>query len=197
MRPFVWTTLTALTLVRPLGAQTGSIAERYRAAADRIIDAALGDSAAYHRLAILTDRFGPRFSGTDNLERAIDWILEEMRKDGLDNVRGEPVMVPRWVRGEESAELLEPRHRRLPMLGLGGSIATPPQGISAPVLVVQSFDDLSRRAAEARGNIVLFNVPFTNYGETVRYRGAGAVAAAPRCALPGLASAATSRRLPA
>ena len=178
MRPFVWTTLTALTLVRPLGAQTGSIAERYRAAADRIIDAALGDSAAYHRLAVLTDRFGPRFSGTDNLERAIDWILEEMRKDGLDHVRGEPVMVPRWVRGEESAELLEPRHRRLPMLGLGGSIATPPQGISAPVLVVQSFDDLSRRAAEARGKIVLFNVPFTNYGETVRYRGAGAVTAA-------------------
>ncbi|KRT64845.1 MAG: peptidase M28, partial [Candidatus Rokubacteria bacterium CSP1-6] len=88
MRPFVWTTLTALTLVRSLGAQTGSIAERYRAAADRIIDAALGDSAAYHRLAILTDRFGPRFSGTDNLERAIDWILEEMRKDGLDHVRG-------------------------------------------------------------------------------------------------------------
>ena len=49
---------------------------------------------------------------------------------------------------------------------------------TAPVLVVQSFDDLARRSAEARGKIVLFNVPFTNYGETVRYRGVGAVAAA-------------------
>ncbi len=178
MRAFAWTTLTALTLVRPLGAQTSAVAQQYRDVADRIIDAALSDSGAYRRLAVLTDRFGPRFSGTDNLERAIDWILDQMRTDGLESVRGEPVMVPRWVRGEESAELLEPRRRRLPMLGLGGSIGTPAQGIMAPVLVVQSFDDLSRRAAEARGKIVLFNVPFTNYGETVRYRGAGAVAAA-------------------
>jgi len=178
VRLWLWTTLTMLALVRPLSAQSGGIAEQYRAVADRIIDAALADSSAYHRLAALTDRFGPRFSGTANLERAIDWILDQMRRDGLDNVRGEPVMVPRWVRGEESAELLEPRRRRLPMLGLGGSIATPPDGITAPVLVVRSFDDLSRRAPEARGKIVLFNVPFTNYGETVRYRGAGAVAAA-------------------
>jgi carboxypeptidase Q len=178
VRPFLWTTLAALMLAPALEAQTGSVAARYRAAADRIMDAALADSAAYRRLAVLTDRFGPRFSGTDNLERAIDWILEEMRKDGLDSVRGEPVMVPRWVRGEESAELVEPRPRRLPMLGLGGSVATPASGITAPVLVVNSFDDLTRRAAEARGKIVLFNVPFTNYGETVRYRGAGAIAAA-------------------
>ncbi len=178
MRPLIWTTLTALWLTPPLAAQTPSIAERYGQVADRIINAALSDSAAYDRLAVLTDRFGPRLSGTEPLERAIDWILDQMRKDGLDNVHGEPVMVPRWVRGEESAELLEPRRRTLPMLGLGGSIATPAQGITAPVLVVRDFDDLAARAAEARGKIVLFNVPFTNYGETVRYRSGGAVAAA-------------------
>ncbi|HEX9582469.1 MAG TPA: M28 family metallopeptidase [Gemmatimonadales bacterium] len=161
----------------PLLGQTGSIAQRYRAPADRIIDAALADSSAYRRLAELTDRFGPRFSGTDNLEHALDWILEEMRRDGLENVRAEPVMVPRWVRGEESAELLEPRPRRLPMLGLGGSIGTPPDGITGQVLVVSSFDDLARRAAEARGKIVLFNAPFTSYGRTVQYRSRGADAA--------------------
>jgi carboxypeptidase Q len=150
----------------------------YQSVADRLVDAALADSAAYRRLADLVDRFGHRLSGSASLEHAIDWILAEMRNDGLDNVRGEPVMVPHWVRGEESAELVEPRALRLPMLGLGGSIGTPPDGITAPVLVVNSFDDLTARAAEARGKIVLFDVPFTTYGQTVAYRQTGAIAAA-------------------
>jgi len=96
----------------------------------------------------------------------------------LENVHGEPVMVPRWVRGEESAEMIEPRRRRLPMLSLGGSVATPPEGVTAEVTVVSSYDDLRARAAEAQGKIVLFNVPFTTYGRTVQYRGGGASAAA-------------------
>lgn len=152
--------------------------ESYRDAATRLIAAATRDSAAWNRLARLSDTFGARFSGSENLERAIDWVLAEMQKDGLDNVRGEDVMVPRWVRGQESAELVSPRRQRLPMLGLGGSIGTPANGITADVLVVTSFDDLKARAAEARGRIVLFDVPFTNYGVTVQYRGTGAIEAA-------------------
>src|SRR5688500_18892888 len=105
----------------PLAAQ--AIADRYRADATRIIDAALSDSAAWNRLAELTERFGSRFSGSPSLERAIDWMLGRMRADGLQNVRGERVMVPVWVRGTESAELVSPRAEMLPMLGLGGSIA--------------------------------------------------------------------------
>ena len=151
--------------------------EPHRAAADRLIDAALADSAAYARLTELVDRFGHRFSGSESLERAIDWILDEMRADSLENVRGEPVMVPHWVRGHESAELIEPRPKPLPMLGLGGSIATPAAGITAEVLVVGSFDELRARAADARGKIVLFDVPFTTYGETVQYRTTGAIEA--------------------
>lgn len=151
---------------------------QYQPIADRLIDAALADSAAYLRVAELVDRFGHRLSGSASLENAIDWILAEMRKDGLDNVRGEPVKVPHWVRGEESAELVEPRALKLPMLGLGGSIGTPPEGITAPVLVVSSFEELTARAGEARGKIVLFDVPFTSYGQTVAYRQTGAIAAA-------------------
>jgi carboxypeptidase Q len=154
------------------------IPDAYRDAADRLIDAALADSAAYRRLAALVDGFGHRFSGSESLEEAIDWILDEMASDGLENVRGEPVMVPRWVRGQESAHLVEPRAVELPMLGLGGSIGTPPEGITAEVLVVTSFEELSRRAGDARGKIVVFDVPFTSYGQTVRYRTDGAVAAA-------------------
>ncbi|MGQ0560319.1 MAG: M28 family metallopeptidase, partial [Gemmatimonadota bacterium] len=136
------------------------------------------DSSAYNRIAELTDRFGPRLSGSENLERAIDWMIVQMRRDGLENARGEPVMVPHWVRGRESIEMVAPRAARIAMLGLGGSIGTPPEGITAEVLVVSSFDELARRAAEARGRIVLFNVPFTSYGQTVQYRLNGAIAAA-------------------
>ncbi|HEY0672698.1 MAG TPA: M28 family metallopeptidase [Longimicrobiales bacterium] len=168
--------IALLTLTAAAPAQ--SITQSYDDAANRIIAAATRDSSTYHVLTELTDRFGPRFSGSENLERAIDWILARMKADGLENVRGEPVMVPHWVRGQESAELLEPRRAALPMLGLGGSIGTPPGGITAEVLVVSDFDELTRRAAEARGKIVLFDVPFTNYGATVRYRTQGAVAAA-------------------
>jgi carboxypeptidase Q len=162
---------------RPARAQQSGVAG-YAAVANRIIAAALKDSAAYTRLSQLADGFGNRLSGSQSLEKAIDWIIAEMKKDGLQNVRGEPVMVPHWVRGDESAELVSPRAVRLPMLGLGGSIATPANGITAEVLVVNSYDDLTAKAAQAKGKIVLFDVPFTNYGETVQYRTGGAVAAA-------------------
>ena len=126
----------------------------------------------------MCDTFGPRFTGSKNLEDAIDWCLAEMKKDGFKNVRGEAVRVPRWVRGKESAEMIAPRHRKLPMLGLGGSIGTPKEGITAEVLVVSGFDELKKRAAEAKGKIVLFNVPFTEYRETVIVRTQGAIHAA-------------------
>lgn len=170
--------LAAATLLGAAPCRAQTIPQDYRAPADRLIDAALGDSAAFERLTTLVDRFGHRLSGSESLERALDWIMAEMRADGLENVRGEPVLVPHWVRGEESAELVSPRPRVLPMLGLGGSVATPAGGIEAEVLVVSSFEELERRAADARGRIVLFDVPFTTYGETVRYRTGGAVAAA-------------------
>ncbi|HEX6041687.1 M28 family metallopeptidase [Longimicrobium sp.] len=169
----------ALLAGTPLAAQDASaIAGRYRAQADSLIRAATADSAAWLRIAEMVDRFGPRFSGTPELEAAIDWTVEQMRADGLENVHTEPVMVPRWVRGEESAALVQPRAVGLHMLGLGGSVGTPAEGIEAEVLVVGSFDELQSRAGEARGRIVLFDVPFTSYGQTVQYRSRGAVEAA-------------------
>ena len=150
------------------------IQKEYQAIADRIVAAATADSAAWNKLAELTDGFGNRLSGSDALERAIDWILARMKSEGLANAHTEPVMVPHWVRVHEKAELLQPRYLNMPMLGLGGSVATPKGGIEAEVLVVSSFDDLKAHAADAKGKIVLFDVPFTNYGQTVAYRGIGA-----------------------
>ncbi len=177
------------TVAPPAAAQT--LADTYRDAADRIITAALADSFAYQRLAKLVDTFGPRFSGTRNLEDAIDWILARMKADSLENVRGEEVMVPRWVRGEESAELLVPRKMTLHFIGLGGSVGTPRRGITAEALVVSSFSDLEAHADQARGKIIVYNAPFTTYGETVRYRWAGASAAAKAGAVASLVRSVT------
>ena len=150
----------------------------YRTAAARIIGAALTSDRAYSRLAHLTDHIGHRLSGSKGLERAIEWAAAEMKRDGLDNVRTDKVMVPHWVRGEESLELLTPQPRKLTMLGLGNSIGTPAEGISAEVVVVRNFGELDQLGEGVRGKIVVYNAPFTTYGATVAYRGQGASRAA-------------------
>src|SRR5215216_1588161 len=150
----------------------------YRANAEKLIAAAQADQFAWDRVAELTDTFGQRISGSDNLNRAIAWAQEAMKKDGLENVHTERVMVPKWVRGNESLEIVNPPHHVVPMIGLGGSVATPPAGVEADVMVVSTGDELTKRAADAKGKIVLFNVPYTNYGETVAYRAGGASMAA-------------------
>jgi carboxypeptidase Q len=145
----------------------------YRQAAARLIGAAFADHSAWNRLAALTDTFGPRLSGSPALEAAIAWAAGRMRADGFDEVRLEPVTVPRWVRGRESLGVVKPFPRPLVMLGLGGSVGTPPDGIEAEAIVVSSFADLEARAPEARGRIVVYDVPYVTYGETVQYRGSG------------------------
>jgi len=150
----------------------------YRAAAARIIGAALTSDRAYSRLAHLTDHIGNRLSGSKNLERAIEWAIAEMKRDDLDNVRAEKVMVPHWVRGEESLEMLSPVPTKLQMLGLGNSVGTPAEGITAEAVVVRDFAELDRLGERVRGKIVVYNAPYVNYGATVVYRLQGASRAA-------------------
>jgi len=150
----------------------------HREAASRLIGEALATTHAWQRLAELTDTFGHRLAGSKALDDAIAWAVTEMKKDGLDNVRAEKVMVPHWVRGRESAELVEPGPHQLVMLGLGNSVGTPPEGIKAEAIVVGSFDELDALGPRVAGRIVVYNVPFTTYGETVRYRSTGASRAA-------------------
>jgi len=150
----------------------------YRDEALDIMEAALGDDQSFQRLTYFTDKFGHRFSGSKSLEQSIDWIVSEMNQEPFDNVKTQKVMVPHWVRGEESVTLLSPRKKDLPMLGLGGSVGTPKGGIEADVLVVNSFDDLYQHAEQAKGKIVVYNMPFITYGQTVKYRYRGAIEAA-------------------
>ena len=156
----------------------GEIAKKHKKNADLIINRAIADSQGYNRLGEMLDTFGPRLSGSSNLEKTLEWIIDEMNSDELENVHGEDVMVPKWVRGKESATMTSPWMKNLAILGLGGSVGTGPKGLSGEVFVVTSFDDLKSRAGEAKGKIVLYNVPFTTYGETVQYRYRGASEAA-------------------
>jgi carboxypeptidase Q len=156
---------------------SADLPKQYTNTANRLIHTATNSSFGFKRLETLCDTFGPRFTGSANLENAIDWCMKEMKKDGFKNVHGEKVKVPRWVRGKESATLLSPRRRALPMMGLGGSVGTPKEGITAEVLVVKSFEDLKTKATQAKGKIVLFNLPFTEYRETVIVRRLGAIEA--------------------
>ena len=147
--------------------------DSYRDTTTRLIRAATADDFAWRRLAELTDTHGNRLSGSENLTRAIAWSVEAMKKDGLENVHAEPVMVPKWVRGRESAEIVDPPRHALNILGLGGSVGTPPDGVEADVIAVNSFDELRARGSDVGGRIVLLNAPFTTYGETVAYRTGG------------------------
>ncbi len=152
--------------------------DEYREPASRIIGAALADRAAWDRLADLSDNIGNRLAGSRQLEQAIHWAVEQMKQDGLENVRTEKVMVPHWVRGNESAEIISPTQRPLVMLGLGDSIGTPPGGIEAEAWVVRNFTELEANPERARGKIVVYNVPYVSYGQTVQYRSGGASRAA-------------------
>jgi hypothetical protein len=155
-------------------AGAGRLARTYHEPVARLIGEALASSDAYDNLGVLCDRVGHRLSGSPQLDRAIEWAVETMKAEGLANVHTEKVMVPVWVRGVERAALIEPAPHDLTILGLGMSVGTPPGGITADVAVVGSFDELdSLGEAGVRGKIVLYDVPFTNYGETVKYRGAG------------------------
>lgn len=142
----------------------------YEQTSMKIINSLESDSVGYKRLSYLCDMFGPRLSGSKNLEKAIDWILKEMKIDGLSSVRGERVKVPTWIRGKESLKILVPYIKELKVLGIGGSVSTPKAGIRGEVLVVESFEELEKVKNKVRGKIILFNAPFTTYGETVKYR---------------------------
>lgn len=164
---------TLVTATTPLSAQSPNWLDPYKPIAQRLITEAQSNDMTWRRIAELTDTFGPRLSGSDNLEQAIDWAVDTMKKDGFDNVRKEPVMVPKWVRGDERLDLIAPVRQTLPLLGLGNAVGTPIGGLEADVIVVKTFEEMEQRAAEIKGKIVLFNAEWVNYGVTNQFRTAG------------------------
>ncbi|NBW69890.1 MAG: peptidase M28 family protein [Bacteroidetes bacterium] len=158
----------------------------------QVINLALDSDLGFNRLTHLGDYYGPRLSGSKQLEDAIDWAVTEMTNDGFDRVWKQDVMVPHWVRGNEFARISSPISRNLPMLGLGGSIGTNGEVLAGEIVVVHSFEELEERKNEVQGNIVLFNVPFTTYGQTVSYRVNGAIEAAKHGAIASIIASVAS-----
>jgi hypothetical protein len=157
---------------------------------DGLVTDALSKGRSYEMLSELCRVAPLRLSGSKGAERAVEWARQTMLDIGLANVRLEPCMVPHWERGAiERLELCDPGRRErepLRILALGGSVATEAGGLRAGVLEVKSFEELERRADEARGKIVFFNRPmdpaqhdcFAAYGGAVDQRSAGAMRAA-------------------
>jgi len=160
----------------------------------QLTTAAMQSDYAYRQLAHLTENIGPRLTGSPQADAAAHYVRDELQKLGLD-ARLEPVMVPHWVRGAESAELVEwpgmPQgvKQKIVVTALGGSIATPPEGVTAEVVVVTNLDELNALGEKVRGKIVLYNNKYDvrmahqgfgeeAYGRGVLYRAIGAAAAA-------------------
>ena len=165
--------------------------------------AALNDEYAYRQLAHLTENIGPRQTGSTQATAAAQYVADELRKLGL-TVRLEPVTVAHWVRGAENAALVEypgmvpETMQKIVLTALGGSSSTPPDGLTAEVVTVNTFEELNALGRDkVSGKIVFFNEPFDkqkaaagyafmSYGEAVRYRAAGAKAAADLGAIAAL-----------
>jgi carboxypeptidase Q len=161
----------------------------------RVQAAALEDGYAWEQVAHLCDNIGPRLSGSAQFMQAAQWVADQLQRDGFD-ARLEKVMVPHWVRGTETAELVAfpgmapGTTQRLAVTALGGSVATPAAGLSAPVVVARDFDDLAALGRNwVSGRIVVFDETFDRrlaaagygldaYGQAAAYRHAGASAAA-------------------
>jgi carboxypeptidase Q len=157
--------------------------------------AALESDYAYRQVAHLANNIGPRLSGSAQAAKAVEYVAVELKAIGCE-VQLEKAMVPHWVRGEEMAALVQfpgqvpNTTQRIILCALGGSVATPKDGIEAEVLVVKNFDELKAMPREkVAGKIVLFNYPFDKqmaaegrsfqaYGEAVVYRSHGPSAAA-------------------
>ncbi|HYR56667.1 MAG TPA: hypothetical protein VEM39_11135, partial [Myxococcaceae bacterium] len=146
---------------------------------------ALASRGATEIVRSLTDEVGPRPAGSAGYHAAVEWALRTLRERGFSNVHAEPVTVPHWERGEESAAVVSPVSQPLQLAALGGSIGTPPGGINAEVIEVESLDAVDKLGkAAVAGKIVYYNVPTgrardgSGYGKAVAVRAAGAQRAA-------------------
>lgn len=157
------------------------------ATAAELRDTALDNNRAYEFLESLVVEVGPRFAGTEADRRAVVWAEAKLRELGFDRVYTEPVTVPAWVRGTAVAEIVSPYPQPMVAAALGGSVATPPGGLTAEVVRVTSLDEVDNLAEEeTRGKIVFIDQRMerhrdgSGYGQTVPIRSLGAIRAAQR-----------------
>ena len=136
-------------------AQT-AITDDMRRTAERLIDAAYDDNIGFDVVESLTTEVGPRLAGSDAEARARDWAVAKLKKLGFKNVRVEPFTVPYWKRGVERAEITAPYPQPLVVTALGGSEATPPEGVEGEVVSFPSLEALQAAEDGAHEGAVIF-----------------------------------------
>jgi len=178
-------------------------ADPLRAGADAARDAALNDPTAYQVVTSISTDVGERLAGSEAAARARDWGVARLKALGFSNVHVEPFPITAWARGAEEASLTGPYPAHLAILGLGGSVPTPPEGIEADAVVFHTYADMlaAPRGALA-GKIVVVTQPMartkdgSGYGAIVGMREYGPSQAARRGALAYLIRSPTRRRFP-
>ncbi|MGO4292837.1 M20/M25/M40 family metallo-hydrolase [Chitinophaga sp. RAB17] len=156
----------------------------------KLADEVLTHSTAYENLRNLTKNIGGRLAGSPQMPKAEQWGVAALKAAGADTVYLQECMVPHWVRGaREEARIISKRRDFIPplnVLALGNSVGSGPDGVTAEVLEVASFDDLEAKKDKVKGKIVFYNVHFNptyiktfhSYRDAVMYRGVGASRAA-------------------
>jgi Zn-dependent M28 family amino/carboxypeptidase len=117
-------------------------AESPLATAEELSRTALADPWAYRFVAGLTTEIGQRLAGTEAEARAADWAAAQLTAAGFESVHREAVPMTAWTRGVETVEITGPAPQRLVLTALGGSVATPPEGIEAEIRVFRSYAEL-------------------------------------------------------
>ncbi|HEY8894165.1 MAG TPA: M20/M25/M40 family metallo-hydrolase [Niastella sp.] len=172
-----------LTIVPFIGFAQPEDSLKIRAIASEI----LRHGQAYENLRILTKQVGARLTGSPQTYKAEAWGQKALQNAGADRVISQSCLVPHWVRGgRDEAWILGSKTTALDVLALGNSMGTGPKGVNAPVILINSFEELEKKKAEVKGKIVFYNYKFNDsyirtfeaYRDAVGYRGAGPGAAA-------------------
>jgi Zn-dependent M28 family amino/carboxypeptidase len=199
MKSIIFSSLVLFTTISVLPQQPSPTpllySERTLSEMAQLQQAALSNDYAYRQTRYLTNNIGPRLTGSAQAARAVEYVADEMRAAGLD-VKLQKLTVPHWVRGVETGEIVEftgmaaGTTQKIVLTALGGSVATPDDGLTAEIVVVGSFEELNALGRDkVAGKFVLFNLKFDRemqasgfggaaYGQAVQFRFAGAMAAA-------------------
>ncbi len=128
--------------------------------ADGLRERALKDDVAYAIVEGLTTEIGPRLAGSENDQKARDWMVAKFKALGFDKVWTEPASFPKWVRRSEQAAIIEPFAQPLAVTALGYSAGTPVGGLDAEVIAFESLEAM--KAAPdylVKGKIVYLGIP--------------------------------------
>jgi hypothetical protein len=168
----IW--LTAF-IALALGA-TCANADPLRTIAEAVRDRALNDPTAYDYVESLSVEVGPRLAGSEAAARARDWAVAKLTSLGFAKVHVEPFPITAWLRGPESAEIVSPRPQKLAIIGLGGSVPTPPDGVEGEVALFHTYADLlAAPPGSLTGKIAVVTQPMPRATEGTGYGALNAV----------------------